>query len=82
MTTPFASLIVNYGIHLGTTEAMIARCIGSEVEVFRNAEGFESTHCAVWMDKQNKLVVGRAAKEWCERETGNANQPGIPRENQ
>ncbi|MGD0815323.1 MAG: Hsp70 family protein [Verrucomicrobiota bacterium] len=54
---------INYGIHLGTTEAMIAHCIGSEIEVFRNAEGFESTPCAVWMDKQGRMFVGRVAKE-------------------
>ena len=63
---------INYGIHLGTSEAMIARCTGSEIEVFRNAEGFEYTPSAVWIDKQNKLVVGRVAKEWYEREPGNA----------
>lgn len=67
---------IDYGIDLGTTNSEIARLDGTNIEVFRNAEGFEYTPSAVWIDKQNKLVVGRVAKEWCERELGNANQPG------
>jgi molecular chaperone DnaK len=68
MTSP----IINYGIDLGTTEAMIARCVGKEVEVIRSVEGFESTPCAVWIDRQGQLVVGRVAKDWHEREPENA----------
>jgi molecular chaperone DnaK len=80
-----ASTTIDYGIHLGMTEAMIARCRGSEVEVFRNAEGFESTPCAVWLDRQGKLVVGRVAKERCEGDPDNAfmefiRQMGTPHE--
>lgn len=67
---------IDYGIDLGTTNSEIARLNGTEIEVFRNAEGFEYTPSAVWIDKQGKLVVGRVAKEWCEREPGNANEPG------
>ena len=63
---------IDYGIDLGTTNSTIARLNGVAVEVFRNAEGFEYTPSAVWIDKQGKLVVGRIAKEWCEREPDNA----------
>jgi molecular chaperone DnaK len=67
-----SSATINYGIHLGTAEAMIARCVGSEVEVIRNAEGSEATPSAVLIDKKGKLFVGRVAKEWHEREPDNA----------
>lgn len=63
---------IDYGIDLGTTNSEIARLNGTAVEVFRNAEGFEYTPSAVWEDKQGKLVVGRLAKEWHERDPGNA----------
>ena len=63
---------IDYGIDLGTTNSEIARLNGTDIEVFRNAEGFEYTPSAVWIDKQGKLVVGRVAKEWCEREHDNA----------
>ncbi len=63
---------VNYGIYLGTMKAVIARRVGSQVEVIRNAEGFEYTPSAVWEDRQGKMVVGRLAKEWSERDPGNA----------
>jgi molecular chaperone DnaK len=63
---------IDYGIDLGTTNSEIARLNGTEIEIFRSAEGFEYTPSAVWIDKQGKLVVGRVAKDWCEREPENA----------
>jgi molecular chaperone DnaK len=63
---------IDYGIDLGTTNSEIARLNGTEIEVFRNAEGFEYTPSAVWIDKKGNLVVGRVAKEWHEREPDNA----------
>lgn len=63
---------IDYGIDLGTTNSEIARLNGTDIEIFRNAEGFEYTPSAVWIDKQGNLLVGRVAKEWCEREHDNA----------
>src|ERR1019366_7591819 len=67
-----SSTINCYGIDLGATEATVARLRGSAVHVFRNAEGAESTPCAVYLNKANSLVVGRSAKEKCESDPGNA----------
>jgi molecular chaperone DnaK len=63
---------IDHGIDLGTTNSEIARLNGTDIEVFRNAEGFEYTPSAVWIDKQGKLITGRVAKEWCERDPDNA----------
>ena len=60
------------GIHLGTTHAMIAELRGLDVHFFRNAEGSESTPCAVYLNKAGSLVVGREAKERCESDPENA----------
>lgn len=54
---------IDYGIDLGTTNSTIAVLAGAEVEVFRNNEGFEYTPSVVWLDRNNSLIVGRAAKE-------------------
>jgi molecular chaperone DnaK len=63
---------ISYGIHLGTTEAMIAELRGTSVHVFRNAEGAESTPCAVYLNKSSSLMVGRAARDRCESDSENA----------
>ncbi len=63
---------IDHGIDLGTTNSEVARLNGTAIEVFRNAEGFEYTPSAVWEAKQGRLVVGRLAKEWHERDPANA----------
>jgi len=63
---------IDYGIDLGTTNSTIARLDGTNIEVFRNNEGFEYMPSAVWLDKHAHLITGRIAKEWCEREPENA----------
>ncbi|MDP2955079.1 MAG: Hsp70 family protein [Longimicrobiales bacterium] len=54
---------IDFGIDLGTTNSTIAVLAGTEVQVFRNNEGFETTPSAVWLDKGGRLFVGRRAKE-------------------
>ncbi len=56
-------MTIDYGIDLGTTNSSIAVLKGTEVEVFKNNEGLEYTSSAVWIDKSNRLIVGRRAKE-------------------
>ena len=63
---------IDFGIDLGTTHSAIARFTGTDVDVIRNAEGSEFTPSAVWVDKQGKVVGGRIAKEWHERDPENA----------
>jgi molecular chaperone DnaK len=54
---------IDFGIDLGTTNSEIAVLKGTEVEVVKNNEGQEYTPSAVWIDKNNKLFVGKVAKE-------------------
>ncbi len=56
-------MTIDFGIDLGTTNSSIAVLKGTEVEVFKNNEGFEHTPSAVWVDKSNRLIVGRRARE-------------------
>lgn len=63
---------VDFGIHLGVTEAAIAVANGTAVTVVCNHEGFESTPSAVWEDKNGILKVGRIAKERLESDPENA----------
>lgn len=63
---------VDFGIDLGTTNSSIALLKGTEVEVFRNNEGFEYTPSAVWIDRKGKVYVGRQAKEHLEDDDENA----------
>jgi molecular chaperone DnaK len=66
------SLTIDFGIDLGTTNSTIAKLNGIDTEVFKNNEGFEFTPSAVWMDKNERLHVGRKAKERLEDDTENA----------
>jgi molecular chaperone DnaK len=58
-----ARMTIDFGIDLGTTNSSIAVLKGTEVDVFKNNEGCEYTPSAVWIDKSNRLIVGRRAKE-------------------
>lgn len=63
---------IDFGMDLGTTNSSIALLKGTEVEVFKNNEGSEYTPSAVWIDKGNRLIVGRRAKEQLENDSENA----------
>lgn len=63
---------IDFGIDLGTTNSEIAVLRGTEVEVFKDNEGFEFTPSAVWMDGKNRLWIGRQAKEKLEDDPQNA----------
>ena len=67
-----ASLTIDFGIDLGTTNSSIAVRKGTDTEVFKNNEGFEYTPSAVWIDKADRLIVGRRAKERCFDDRENA----------
>ncbi|MGA2032916.1 MAG: Hsp70 family protein, partial [Thermoguttaceae bacterium] len=54
---------IDFGIHLGVCKSRIAVWNGAGVEVFKNDEGCEYTPSAVWIDKGNRLHVGRQAKQ-------------------
>jgi molecular chaperone DnaK len=63
---------IDFGIDLGTTNSSIAVIKGRDTEVFKNNENFEFTPSAVWIDKNDRLYVGRRAKERLEDDPENA----------
>jgi molecular chaperone DnaK len=63
---------IDFGIDLGTTNSEIALLKGTEIEVFKNNEGFEYIPSAVWIDQKNRIWVGRQAKERLEDDADNA----------
>src|SRR2546425_12924800 len=65
-------MTVDFGIDLGTTNSAIALLKGTEVEIIKNNEGHEYTPSAVFVDKNNALIVGSRAKERLESDPKNA----------
>ncbi|MFB3786189.1 MAG: Hsp70 family protein [bacterium] len=63
---------IDYGIDLGTTNSSIALLEGTEVKVFENNEGQNYTPSVVWLDKKERLYVGRRAKNQLECDPDNA----------
>lgn len=63
---------IDFGIDLGTTNSTIAVLAGTDVQVFRNNEGFETTPSAVWLDKGGGLFVGHRARQRLEEDAENA----------
>lgn len=63
---------IDYGIDLGTTNSSIAVARGAEIEVFKNNEGMEYTPSAVYLDRNNRLHVGKRAKNQVEADKENA----------
>lgn len=54
---------VDYGIDLGTTNSAIAVVDGVHTEIIKNNDDAETTPSAIWIDRRNRLLVGRGAKE-------------------
>lgn len=52
---------IDFGIDLGTTNSSIAVCNGSQTEIIKNEDNFETTPSAVYMDARGRTFVGRAA---------------------
>jgi len=63
---------IDYGIDLGTEHSSIALLRGTEVESFKNNEGFEYTPSAVYIDKKNRVWVGQRAKQETKLDPDNA----------
>ncbi|MFF3574623.1 Hsp70 family protein [Nocardia jiangxiensis] len=62
---------VDFGIDLGTTNSAIAVLHGVDAEVIKNNEDSDTTPSAVWIDKRDRLRVGRAAKDRSESDPDN-----------
>ncbi|MDI3466889.1 MAG: Chaperone protein DnaK [Nitrospira sp.] len=65
---------IDFGIDLGTTNSSIAERSEGKLNVFKNNEDQESTPSAVYIDRNNHLIVGRLAKERVESDPDNAFQ--------
>ncbi len=63
---------IDFGIHFGVTESSIAVLKGTEVLAFKNNYGNETTPNVVWIDKKDKLYVGKIAKDRLEDDPENA----------
>ena len=53
---------IDFGIHLGTSFSAIAVLEDAQIKVIKNNDGLDLTPSAVYIDKNNNLIVGRAAR--------------------
>jgi molecular chaperone DnaK len=62
---------IDFGIDLGTTNSAIAVLRGIETEVIKNNDNADTTPSAIWIDKRNRLYVGKAARDRAETDPDN-----------
>jgi molecular chaperone DnaK len=62
---------IDFGIDLGTTNSAIAVLRGVETEVIKNNDGADTTPSAVWIDKRDRLFVGKPARDRSEVDPDN-----------
>jgi molecular chaperone DnaK len=62
---------IDYGIDLGTTNSAVAVMRGIEAEIIKNNEGGDVTPSAVHINKSERLLVGRLAKQRIESDPDN-----------
>ncbi|QDK79544.1 Hsp70 family protein [Spirosoma sp. KCTC 42546] len=55
---------INFGIDLGTTNSLIARFMGVQVEVFKNPIGLKETLPSCVAFRKERVFVGDKAREW------------------
>jgi molecular chaperone DnaK len=55
---------INFGIDLGTTNSLIARFTGANVEVFKNPVGLKETLPSCVAFRGERIIVGDKAREW------------------
>jgi molecular chaperone DnaK len=60
---------IDFGIDLGTTNSAIAVITGTRAQVIKNNDSMEYTPSVVYIDKNNRLSVGRVAKQRLEQES-------------
>ncbi len=62
---------INFGIDLGTTNSLIAKCSGGEVEIFKNPIGHKETLPSAVAYRKGRTLIGDKAKEYVERDPAN-----------
>ncbi|MCU0431208.1 MAG: Hsp70 family protein [Cytophagaceae bacterium] len=65
------SMTFDFGIDLGTTNSVIARCKEGKVEVFKNPVGHKETLPSVVAFRKDRILIGDKAKEYLERDASN-----------
>jgi len=65
-------MTIDFGIDLGTTNSSIAVRNGAALEIIKNEASMEYTPSAVYMKRNNSLLVGQSAKEQIEQDPENA----------
>jgi molecular chaperone DnaK len=65
------SKTINFGIDLGTTNSVIAKCSGGVVEIFRNPLSLKETLPSVVAFRKNRILVGDKAREYLEKDPDN-----------
>ena len=65
------STTINYGIDLGTTNSLIAKCEHGVVEVFKNPVGLKETLPSVVGFRKERILVGDKAREYIEKDPAN-----------
>jgi molecular chaperone DnaK len=65
------SEMINFGIDLGTTNSVIAKCNKGTVEVFKNPSGFKETLPSVVGFRDDRILVGETARRYIERDPKN-----------
>ena len=63
--------MINFGIDLGTTNSLIAKFVKGEVEVFKDPGTSMETLPSVITFKKDRIIVGRKAREFLEKEPQN-----------
>ncbi|HEY5149545.1 MAG TPA: Hsp70 family protein [Mycobacterium sp.] len=62
---------VDFGIDLGTTNSAIAVLRGVDTDIIKNNDDQDTTPSAVWIDKRDRLYVGKTARERSETDPDN-----------
>lgn len=62
---------INFGIDLGTTNSVIAKCNAGTVEIFRNPLSQKETLPSVVAFRKNRILVGDKAREYLEKDPDN-----------
>ena len=63
---------IDFGIDLGTTNSAVAVARGAGAEVIKNHDERETTPSAIWIDRRNRLYVGKTAKNRSGLDVGNS----------
>jgi molecular chaperone DnaK len=65
------STTINFGIDLGTTNSLIAKSSGGNVEIFKNPAGHKETLPSVVGFRKERVLVGDKAREYIEKDAAN-----------